>query len=130
MNKNTIASKLFSVSVAALGFWIILFLFVLLKRTNVDEINNSVVYTLIFKVILNFMVAFWLYVDAKSRGWQKKNINTYLLLSILITEFIVPIYIVKSRGWKGAVKTSMRFLIYLLMFVLAVSLASYAMKQA
>ena len=63
--------------------------------------------------MFNGLIGFWVHADAKTKGFDIQRRGFYMAFAIVLTEIAVPVYLVKSRGWKEAGKTSMRFVLYL-----------------
>ena len=77
------------------------------------HITEGSSYALFSKISINVLVALWVHYDAVSRNWDKQRANIYATLSVALTELVVPIYLVKSRGWKGALRATVYFILYL-----------------
>lgn len=75
---------------------------------------------LVAKMIFKLTIGLWVHADGRTRNFNDTPYvvqwrNMYIGLSILIPEISLPIYLVHSRGWLGAVKSTLRFAGYLLL---------------
>lgn len=123
---NKIESRINNITprTAALMFWVGVLMVFSIEKTLPGEVIESTSYAIGVKVILNLLVAFWVYVDATSREWEKERITLYSIFSVTFTEITIPIYIVKSRGWKEAGKSVLRFLLYLFCILILITFIS------
>lgn len=93
-------------------FWVVFISIMTVDEHVAAEIIKSTPYRLSTKLILNICITYWLVVDALAKGmYDRENLNLYIVGSVLVTEIALPIYMVHSRGWFGAVKTMPKFTI-------------------
>ena len=62
---------------------------------------------------------YWVQTDAIEQKWEQKRATIYGVLSFFIAPIAVPVYLVKSRGWKQASIITARFLLYSIIFLLS-----------
>jgi hypothetical protein len=98
--------------VAAALFWLSIIILYLLESSLPSQITENEFYVLGIKIALNLTVAAWIYLDAKDKEWDEERARLYAAIAVPLTEIIVPIYLVKSRGWIGAGKSVLRFCLY------------------
>ena len=75
---------------------------------------------LVAKIIFEFTIGLWVYADGRTRNFNGTPYvvqwrNMYIFLSIVIPPIGLPLYLVHSRGWLGAGKSTLRFAGYLLL---------------
>jgi len=79
-------------------------------------------YIIVATILLRVFIGLWVFVDAHAYKFSSQRKTTYATLSMFIGEIVLPVYLVKSRNWKGAVKTAVNifgvFIIFLLLSVL------------
>ena len=110
-------------------FWVSLMLFLLLLAFMPTEVTDNRWFVLSWKAVFNLFVALWMAADARAHNFEEERVKWYTHLSIVLTEFTVPVYLVKSRGWKGAAKASLRFLGYLLLAMVFVVIVGMVAKR-
>jgi len=67
------------------------------------------------KVLFLGTMGLWMVADGRSRGIRQDWLNLYFVGAIFLFIVAVPIYLVHSRGWAGAARSSLRFAGYLLL---------------
>ncbi|MES1940414.1 hypothetical protein T5B8_09231, partial [Salinisphaera sp. T5B8] len=82
-------------------------------------------YLITSKLVLNGLAVVWLYADAKSRGWHADRIGLYVSIAAILIELVMPVYLIRSRGWRGALITVLRFCLYLLAFAVMLTAVGY-----
>jgi len=88
------------------------------------SVTASLWFIITARVMLELAIALWVAADGRAHNFEKPRLKWYIVFSVLVAEFTVPIYLVKSRGWAGAAKTSLRFAGYLLLaIVISIALA-------
>ncbi len=60
-------------------------------------------------------IGMWVVVDGRARGIEQGWLNQYLMGTMFLAGVAVPIYLVHSRGWRGAARSTLRFIGYLLL---------------
>lgn len=100
-------------------FWLGLFTLLVGDHLLGAAVTESVWYAAGLKLALNLLVVIWLLSDSSRWGWEAPRVQLYAILSMLFTEICVPIYLVKTRGWKGAGKSVLWFLGYSVLFIIA-----------
>lgn len=96
-------------------FWGVLMLILILNAFAPSSVSENGWLKAAEKIMLNSAVAIWLLADGRARNLSEECLRWYLPFSILLTEFTILIYVVRTRGWKGAVTSSLRFIGYLLL---------------
>lgn len=94
-------------------FWACYTLIDLVFSYAPGSVTASLWFILTARAMLELVIALWVAADGRARGFDKQRLKWYIAFSIFVAEFTVPIYLVKSRGWAGAAKTSLRFAGYL-----------------
>ncbi len=108
---------------AAWIFWVGLFLLGTVDGYLLPEtVTEAAWFVIAFKTSVNALVALWITADARSRGWNSERVVFYGVFAMMLTEVVIPVYLVKTRGWKGAGRSALRFIGYLILF-LAVMIA-------
>jgi len=110
-------------------FWAALMLILFLLAFLPTEVTDNRWFALSWKVAFNLFVALWIAADARAHNWEEERVKWYMHLSIALTEFTVPVYLVKSRGWKGAAEASLWFLGYLLLAMVFVVIVGMLAKR-
>lgn len=106
---------------AAWIFWVGIFLVGAIDGYLLPEAATESAWVVIgFKAAFNALVLLWISADARSRGWDSERVLFYGIFAMVLTEIAVPVYLVKSRGWKGAGRSALRFLGYLVLLLIAV----------
>ncbi|MBI1425773.1 MAG: hypothetical protein GC149_20295 [Gammaproteobacteria bacterium] len=70
-------------------------------------------------LMLRVLIGVWVFVDANEHKFSIQSRSNYGLLSIFLGEIVLPIYLVKSRGWMGAWKTVVQMLGFLVIALLS-----------
>lgn len=107
---------------AALLFWISLALLGYEDLIIPDDLRKLFWYEVARRLFLSFTIALWVYCDALARGWDKDRISLHMGFVVLLTEIGVPVYLVQSRGWRGAGKTVLRFVVRFIVFAIMMAL--------
>jgi hypothetical protein len=112
MSLNAALDRRLSVPFAIKLFWGTLAAVLLFSLFGPRQAADSNAFHLLAKIVLNVNVALWVYADGRARGFAPDSFrfNLFVTGSALLTEIVVPVYLVKSRGWKGAAISSWRFL--------------------
>lgn len=113
---------------AAFLFWIALAAFLLFSLNFPKEVSNHRWFLFGAGLIPRAFMGVWVLVDAKEYEFSAQRRGNYGALSIFLGEIVVAIYLVKSRGWKGAGKTLLRILGYLAAVVLSTALLQTAVS--
>jgi len=85
--------------------------------------QSNTFYTVVQRVLVPGLIGYWVINDASERGWEKGKINNYAFFSFFLPPITIPIYLVKTRGWKGLGKFIWNFSLYLFAFMFTISLA-------
>ena len=112
-----------SVRTTSAAFWGGLLLLMLLQTFLPPAILKANGLTFALKFLVRLLAGFWVYADALARNWEDQRARGYLLASAIIPEIAVPVYAVKSRGWKGAGLLTLKFFGLFLALSFAVYLA-------
>lgn len=110
-------------------FWVLVMVFVSGESLFPALWIDTFWYEVTWKVCLNGVIALWVYLDASARNWSEERTRFYALFSMMLTEIVVPVYLVKSRGWKQAGLSVLRFLFRFCIFLLALTLLEYAYQN-
>lgn len=105
---------------AALGFWILLAMSVLITRYTSQDMTEATWYSLTERTLLRLPIALWVFFDAEDRLFEKSRRDIYASMSLIVPEISIPIFLVKSRGWREAGKSVLRFLGCFLLLAAAV----------
>lgn len=99
----------------ALVFWLEFACFLLYTSyAPADGIESKwVIYSL--RAFFLATIGMWIVADGKPRGIERGWLNQYLVGTIFLVIVAVPIYLVHSRGWAGAARSTLRFIGYLLL---------------
>lgn len=114
-----------TVRATAILFWSALVVFLAIATFLPKSLSGSGWLALVEKITLNLLVALWVLADGRAHKFEAERLQSYAIFSALLTEIALPIYLVKSRGWKGAGKTSLRFIGYLAV-ILTVTFVCFA----
>jgi len=114
-----------TVRAAVILFWSAFVLFLAIAAFLPKSVSGSGWLTLTEKIILNLLVGLWVLADGRAHKFEAERLQYYAIFSALLTEIAIPIYLVKTRGWKGTGKTSLRFIGYLSV-ILAVTFVCFA----
>ena len=101
-----------SPTAVALLFWVVVVLLIVIETKRPELVGGNEYSILVQKLVLNAVAAVWIYTDAVTRKWDYERAKWYAIFGALLTEITLPIYLVKSRGWKGAGVTVLRFVAY------------------
>lgn len=96
-------------------FWVALTLFLLFHSYAPIGLTENIWLRNTVKALFKSTMGLWVYADGRARNFSNKWHATYYVLSILIPEIALPIYLVHSRGWLGAGKSALRFTGYILL---------------
>ena len=110
---------------AAALFWLALAASVLVDGYLALPFSRAGWYLITNKLVLNGLAVVWLYADAKSRGWHADRIGLYVSIAAILIELVMPVYLVRSRGWRSALITVLRFCLYLLAFAVMLTAVGY-----
>ena len=113
-----------SLRAAAALFWTGVVVFLGLLEFLPESITDRRWFTLGWKAAFNLFVMLWVIADARARDFGEERVKWYVHLSAVLPEFTVPVYLVRSRGWRGAIKAAMRFFGYLFLAAALVVAAS------
>lgn len=91
-------------------FWAGLVLLLTLIAFLPKDVTDNRWFTLSLKGVFNVLVALWVAADARAHHFEEETVKWYMHLSIVLTEFTVPVYLVRSRGWGGALRACLWFL--------------------
>ena len=98
----------------AVFFWLYISIEMILgDKITITAFDEST-FIIFQKIVLNLFVALWVYFDAKKHDFDGQRRSVYAATAVIISEIVLPVYLVKSRGWHGAGKTVLRFIAYLL----------------
>jgi hypothetical protein len=114
-----------TVRAAVILFWSALVVFLAIAAFLPKSVSGSGWLALAEKITVNLLVALWVLADGRAHKLEAERLQWYAIFSALLTEIALPIYLVKTRGWKGAGKTSLRFIRYLAV-ILAVTFVCFA----
>jgi hypothetical protein len=94
-------------------FWACYALIDLVFTYAPGRVTTSLWFIVTARVMFELVIALWVAANGRAHDFEEQRLKWYIVFSILAAEFTVPIYLVKSRGWTGAAKTSLRFAGYL-----------------
>ncbi len=63
-------------------------------------------------------IGMWIVVDGKAHGIEQGWLSQYFVGTMFLVVVALPIYLVHSRGWTGAARSTLRFIGYLLLSVI------------
>ena len=103
---------------AAWVFWLGLGI-LLLTIEFLPSLDDSILLGAVIRVVFGLLVVTWVWSDGMARGWQADRVLFFVIWAMLIPEIFVPLYLVRSRGWRGAFVSLWRFGLYLLIWMVA-----------
>ena len=121
---NEATSKFLNPTAVALLFWVVVVLLIVIETKRPELVGGNEYSILVQKLVLNAVAAVWIYTDAVMRKWDYERAKWYAIFGALLTEITLPIYLVKSRGWKGAGVTVLRFVAYSFLAVVFIVFAN------
>ena len=110
MNKKYIIELLFWISLASV---------ILLN----NFFQNDTWFKILQRVLVPGLIGYWVIIDSYNYQWKKEKSAKYALFSFFLPPITVPIYLVKTRGWRGLGKFIWNFSLYLLAFLFTIALA-------
>jgi hypothetical protein len=113
--QDAIFNKFATARNGAISFWAMLGLFLLFESYAPVSISSDSKYYIFVATLVRATIAFWAYADALARNYQRDWRIILMMGSIMLWELVIPVYLVISRGWKGAAKSCLRFAGYLLL---------------
>lgn len=117
--KHAILEPTISPRLASQIFWAT-FVVVMLVLANIDrEFPGNRWYITAAFLMLRVSIGVWVFVDANEYKFSILSRRNYGLLSIILGEIVLPIYLVKSRGWVGVWKTVVQMLGFLVISLLS-----------
>lgn len=105
--------------IIALMFWISLAVMMLIGQF----FKFDAWYLSLQKVLVPGFIGYWVQLDAIEREWEKERVIKYAVFSLFFPPITVPIYLVKTRGWKGLGRFIWNFLLYSIAFLIIMSIA-------
>ena len=121
---NEATSKFLNPTAVALLFWVVVVLLIVTETKRPELVSGNEYSILVQKLVLNAVAAVWIYTDAVTRKWDYERAKWYAIFGAFLTEITLPIYLVKSRGWKGAGVTVLRFVAYSFLAVVFIVFAN------
>lgn len=94
---------------AAALFWLGIIAMVLADALLPAAIVDSGGYAIGVKVTVNMLVGLWVLADGRSRGMSEHELGLAAGMTMLLTEIMLPVYLVRTRGWRGAGRAVLRF---------------------
>lgn len=105
---------------AAALFWLGVMAMVLADALLPSTVVDSGGYAIGVKATVNMLVGLWVLADGRSRGMPEHELGLAAGMTMLLTEIMLPVYLVRTRGWRGAGRAVLRFALQL--FAMAVVL--------
>jgi len=110
MNKKYVIELIFWISCAGI---------VLLT----SSFQSDTWFKILQRVLVPGVISYWVIIDSYNYQWKKERSAKYALFSFFLPPIAVPIYLVKTRGWKGLGKFIWNFSLYLFAFLFTIALA-------
>lgn len=98
----------------AMVFGLTLCAIVVSKDTLPQQFLNTTSFRALSKSAFIISIAVWILFDALKKGWALERATNYGLLCGFLFPIGVPYYLVRSRGWIGALKSLGLVFIYIL----------------
>ena len=108
---------------AAWAFWIGLCAMLVLYLLGYPDGSAPVWMRALLKAAFNALAALWIHADARDRGWGAGGALAASVCGLVLVELAVPVYLVRSRGWRGALRTLPGFVLRVVLTLLAAMLA-------
>ena len=121
---NEATSRFTNPTAVAFLFWVAVVMLIVIETKRPELIDGNEYSILVQKLVLNAVAALWIYSDAVTRKWDYERAKWYAIFGTLFTEITLPIYLVKSRGWRGAGVTVLRFVAYSFLAVVFIVIAN------
>lgn len=112
---DDVVNRAASVQNTAILFWVVLGMYLLFESYAPASVSSDSTYSILAKTLVRAAIALWAYADARARNYQREWLIILMIVTINLPEIVVPVYLVISRGWKGAAKSTLRFIGYLLL---------------
>lgn len=93
-----------------------------------DSLTDKPWFTIVCRLAFSLTTALWVAADAQAHRFAEERVKLYTAFSGGLPELAVPVYLVKSRGWKGAANTSLRFAVIVFIAASAIILLGSVAK--